>query len=37
VEELGVKLVKANLLHKEDFVRHSPFKLGRAIVRRLVI
>ena len=37
VEELGVKLVMANLLHKEDFVRHSPFKLGRAIIRRLVI
>jgi uncharacterized cofD-like protein len=37
VEELGVKLVTANLLHKEDFVRHSPFKLGRAIIRRLVI
>jgi uncharacterized cofD-like protein len=37
IEQLGVKLVKANLLHKEDFVRHSPFKLGRAIIRRLVI
>jgi len=37
MEELGVKLVMANLLHKEDFVRHSPFKLGRAIIRRLVI
>ena len=37
VEELGVKLATSNLLHKEDFVRHSPFKLGRAIIRRLVI
>ena len=37
MEDLGVKLITTNLLHKEDFVRHSPFKLGRAIIRRLVI
>ena len=35
--ELGIKLVKANLLDQEDFVRHSPEKLGKAIIRRLVI
>ncbi len=37
VEEQGVKLVKANLLHQEDYVRHSPEKLGKAIIRLLVI
>ena len=37
VEELGVKLVASNLLHREDFVRHSPEKLGKTIVRLLVI
>lgn len=37
VEATGVKLVKANLLYREDYVRHSPEKLGRAIIRRLVI
>lgn len=37
IEELGVQLVKSNLLHQEDFVRHSPEKLGKAIVRLLVI
>ncbi|HUO58689.1 MAG TPA: gluconeogenesis factor YvcK family protein [bacterium] len=37
VEELGVKLVKANLLHQEDFVRHSPEKLGKTIIRLLMI
>jgi uncharacterized cofD-like protein len=37
VEETGVQLIKANLLHREDFVRHSPEKLGKAILRRLVI
>jgi uncharacterized cofD-like protein len=37
VEELGVQLRAANLLHHEDFVRHSPEKLGKAIIRRLVI
>jgi uncharacterized cofD-like protein len=37
VEELGVQLVKANLLHQEDYVRHSPEKLGKTIIRLLVI
>ena len=37
VSEQGVKLVKANLLHQEDYVRHSPEKLGKAIIRLLVI
>lgn len=37
VKEQGVELVRANLLHQEDFVRHSPQKLGRAIMRLLVI
>ncbi len=37
VEEQGVKLIKSNLLHQEDFVRHSPEKLGKAIIRLLVI
>jgi len=37
VSEQNVKLVKANLLHQEDYVRHSPEKLGRAIIRLLVI
>ncbi len=34
---LGPQLVKANLLHREDFVRHEPFKLGRALMKLLVI
>ncbi len=37
IEKLGVKLVQANLLHRKDFVRHSPEKLGKTIIRRLVI
>jgi uncharacterized cofD-like protein len=37
MEKTGVQLVKANLLHHEDFVRHNPEKLGRAIIRLLVI
>lgn len=37
VEALGPTLIKANLLHSEDFVRHDPEKLGRALMRRLVI
>jgi uncharacterized cofD-like protein len=37
VDELGVQLKTANLLHQEDFIRHSPEKLGKAIIRRLVI
>jgi len=37
VEEEGVQLVKANLLHREDYVRHSPEKLGKTIIRLLVI
>jgi uncharacterized cofD-like protein len=37
VEALGVKLVKNNLLNYENYVRHSSEKLGKAIIRRLVI
>ena len=37
VAKLGPKLVKANLLSHEDYVRHSPEKLGKAILRLLVI
>lgn len=36
VKEQGIQLVKANLLHQEDYVRHSPEKLGKAIIRLLV-
>jgi uncharacterized cofD-like protein len=37
VKALDVTLIQANLLHQEDYVRHSPEKLGKAIVRRLVM
>ena len=37
VDELGIKLVKKSLLDQEDYVRHSPEKLGKAIIRQLVI
>jgi uncharacterized cofD-like protein len=37
VEALGVKLIKNNLLNYENYVRHSSEKLGKAIIRRLVI
>lgn len=37
VEALGVKLIKNNLLNYENYVRHSSDKLGKAIIRRLVI
>jgi uncharacterized cofD-like protein len=37
VDALGVKLVKSNLLNYENYVRHSSEKLGKAIIRRLVI
>jgi uncharacterized cofD-like protein len=37
VEALGPRLIKANLLHHEDFVRHEPDKLGRALMKLLVI
>jgi len=37
VEALGPKLLKANLLHREDFVRHEPDKLGRMLMRHLVM
>jgi uncharacterized cofD-like protein len=37
VKDLGAKLVRTNLLHHEDYVRHSPEKLGKAIIRLLVI
>ncbi len=36
VRALGVKLKTANLLHREDLVRHSPEKLGKTIIRLLV-
>ena len=36
VKELGVELRRSNLLHRKDFVRHSPQKLGRSIIRLLV-
>ncbi len=36
VKQQGVQLVKTNLLHQEDYVRHSPEKLGKAIIRLLV-
>jgi uncharacterized cofD-like protein len=36
VKEQGVQLVKANLLHREDYVRHSPLKIGKTIIRLLV-
>jgi len=32
-----VKLIKNNLLNYENYVRHSSEKLGKAIIRRLVI
>jgi uncharacterized cofD-like protein len=35
--DLGVKVIRANLLHREDYVRHSPEKLGKTIIRLLVI
>ncbi len=37
VANLGPTLVKVGLLHSEDFVRHDPEKLGKAIMRLLVI
>ena len=37
VKALDVELVKVNLLHQEDYVRHSPEKLGKAIIRLLVM
>ncbi len=37
VKALDVELIQVNLLHQEDYVRHSPEKLGKAIVRRLVM
>jgi uncharacterized cofD-like protein len=37
VVKLGPKLVKANLLHHENFVRHNPEKLGKTIIRLMVI
>jgi uncharacterized cofD-like protein len=37
VNALGVKLIKSNLLNHENYVRHSSEKLGKAIIRRLVI
>ena len=32
-----IELVKANLLHDDDYVRHNPEKLGKTIIRLLVI
>jgi uncharacterized cofD-like protein len=37
VEALGPRLVSANLLHREDFVRHHPDKLGKTLMKLLVI
>jgi uncharacterized cofD-like protein len=37
IKKLGPKVVRANLLNHEDFVRHNPEKLGKAIIRLLVI
>jgi uncharacterized cofD-like protein len=37
VEILGPTLVKADLLHSEDYVRHDPDKLGKALIKLLVI
>ncbi|HVM32653.1 MAG TPA: 2-phospho-L-lactate transferase CofD family protein, partial [bacterium] len=37
IKKLGPKLVRANLLHQRDFVRHDRDKLGRAILRLLVV
>jgi uncharacterized cofD-like protein len=37
VSALGVQLVKANLLDQNDYVRHNPERLGKAIIRLLVI
>jgi hypothetical protein len=37
MSKLGPKLVKANLLFHDDYVRHSPEKLGKAVLRLLVI
>lgn len=37
VEAMGPRLVRANLLHRDDFVRHHPDKLGKALMKRLVI
>jgi uncharacterized cofD-like protein len=37
VKALDVELIKVNLLHQEDYVRHSPEKLGKAIIRLLVM
>ncbi len=37
VKVLGPTLIKSNLLHNEDFVRHDPDKLGKAIMKLLVI
>ncbi|HVZ80808.1 MAG TPA: gluconeogenesis factor YvcK family protein [bacterium] len=34
---LGVQLRRANLLDQNDYVRHNPEKLGRAIIRLLVM
>jgi uncharacterized cofD-like protein len=37
VKKLGPKLIRANLLHQQDFVRHDREKLGRAIIRLVVM
>jgi uncharacterized cofD-like protein len=37
IEALGVQLRKANLLDQNDYVRHNPEKLGKAIIRLLVM
>lgn len=37
IQALGVQLRKANLLDQNDYVRHNPEKLGKAIIRLLVM
>jgi uncharacterized cofD-like protein len=37
IEALGVQLRRANLLDQNDYVRHNPEKLGKAIIRLLVM
>jgi uncharacterized cofD-like protein len=37
VKKMGVRVVRANLLHQQDYVRHDREKLGRAIIRLLVM
>jgi uncharacterized cofD-like protein len=36
IKALDIQLKKENLLYREDYVRHSPEKLGKSIIRLLV-